>query len=473
MGNVLVIMADELAREGVGCYGHSHVFTPHMDRLAARGMRYTNAYTPSPVCVPARASFATGMHVAQTRCWSSAEAYHGQFPSWAHALAEAGHEVSSIGKLHFRSADDDNGFANEIRALHIRAGVGFTHGLLRRERDLFDAAHFAEEIGPGDDPYTRYDIGVADDAVKWLRRPSGSRPWALFVSFLRPHYPLTCPPEFFGLYHPARLPVRKTDRLGAASRHPVLAAFRAYYNYDEAFPDEHARQVARASYFGLCSFVDHQIGRVLTALEQSGHARDTTVLMTSDHGELNGAHDLWTKMTMHEESVAVPLILSGPGIAAGQCDAPASLIDAYPTILRAAGIEDTRAVERPGIALQNLAEDPLAHAERAIVSEYHDAGSITGFFMIRKGRFKYVCYPGFAPQLFDLTADPEEHHDLGLDPAYAQARADCHAALCGELGDPAELNELAFSDQAAVIERLGGVGAILAESQFDFTRVEA
>jgi choline-sulfatase len=472
MSNLLIIMADELAREGLGCYGTSFAVTPNIDALAKRGLRFSNAYSPSPVCVPARAAFATGRYVANNKCSSNAEPYHGQLPSWGHMHRTLDRPCSSVGKLHFRSSDDDNGFDEELNALHIRNGVGFVHGLLRRQRKLFETAHFADEIGPGEDPYTDYDRRVCTDARAWLEARTGgadSEPWTLFVSLLRPHYPLTCPPQFYELYDPATLPERRFAGASTEFAHPVLGAFRSYYDYDDAFTDE-TRQVARASYYGLCSFVDHVVGNLLGTLENAGALDDTTIIFTSDHGELNGEHGLWTKMTMHEESVAVPLIISGPGIGADTVDAPVSLVDVYPTVAELIGFDDEGGPAHDGRSLLATARDP--DHERCVFSEYHDSGAITGFFMARMGCWKYIHYPGFAPQLFDIEADPHETNDLGLDESYADVRANCLARMCAELGDPDVLNDDVFAAQAAVIEKLGGVDAVMRTPGFDFTPVE-
>jgi choline-sulfatase len=471
--NVLIFMADEHAREGLGCYGHPGIRTPVLDSLAARGTRFTRAYTPSPVCVPARAAFATGRHVHQTRCWSNAQPFHGQVPGWGQRLIDEGHEVVSIGKLHYRSREDDNGFSREIMPLHCRNGIGFVQGLLRREHHVFETAHFAEEIGPGEDSYSDYDRKVSAKAVDWLETEGSAardKPWVLFVSFLRPHYPLTCPREYYDLYPLQNVAPPRFAGRAVEFRHPALAAFRAYYDYDTHF-DDHMRLVARASYFGLCSFIDDLVGRVLAALEETGRTGDTTVLYTSDHGELIGEHGLWTKMTMHEQSAAIPLIMAGAGVPRGVSAAPASLVDVHPTVLEAAGVglsEADRAL--PGRSLFDLAENP--DRERAVFSEYHDGGAITGFFMIRHGRWKYVCYPGFAPQLFDLESDPHEENDLGLSSAHAELRAECHGRMCEDFGDPEAINAQAFADQAARIEELGGVEAIYDMDFFDFTPVD-
>ncbi|MHA1153763.1 MAG: sulfatase-like hydrolase/transferase [Alphaproteobacteria bacterium] len=467
--NVLIFMADEHARSALGCYGHELVTTPVLDRLAATGTRFTQAYTPSPVCVPARAAFATGRYVFQTRCWSNAQPYTGDMPGWGHRLIAEGHEVVSVGKLHYRSRDDNNGFSREIMPLHVRDGVGFVYGLLRRERHAFDTEHFAHEIGPGDDEYTDFDRRVCEHAVAWLKSEAGAKrnkPWVLFVSFLRPHYPLTSPKEFYDLYPLERITPPRFAGGKKEFANPVLAAFRSYYDYDDHF-DDHRRLVARASYYGLCSFVDDLVGRVLAALQDSGHDKDTAVIYTSDHGESIGEHGLWTKMTMYEDSVGIPLILSGAGAPAGVSRTPTSLVDIYQTVLEAAGAvlsDEDRAL--PGRSLYGIAAEP--DADRAVFSEYHDGGAITGFFMVRYGRWKYICYPGFAPQLFDLEADPFEQNDLGNSTAHSDIRADCHRKMV-EIGDPDLLNELAFADQAKRIEELGGVDAILATEAFDFT----
>ena len=126
--NMLYIISDEHSRAALGCYGHPLVKTPNLDRLAAQGVRFTNAYTPSPTCVPARASLATGRWVHQLGTWSSAEPYEGQAPSWGERLRADGHRVTSIGKLHFRDSHERNGFSEELIPMHIVNGTGFCEG---------------------------------------------------------------------------------------------------------------------------------------------------------------------------------------------------------------------------------------------------------------------------------------------------------------------------------------------------------
>ena len=469
--NFLVIMMDELSRDGVGCYGGT-TLTPHIDTLAARGTRFAHAYTPSPICVPARAAFHTGLYVHQNRCWTNAQPYHGQIDGWPHHLRRAGYETVSIGKLHYRSAQDDNGFDREIVPLHCVGGEGWVMGLLRRQdHTCYDASGFAADIGPGDDPYTDYDRTVRDRTLAWLRdesRSAADSPWSLFVSFVRPHYPLTCPQEFLDLYDPDRLPPIRHGGARAEYRHPVLNAMRQYCDYDDHFPDDRARAVARASYFGLCSFVDALVGDVLRALEAAGRLEDTAIVLTADHGEMNGHHGFWTKMVMYEDAIGEPLILAGPGAPRGTCESQASLVDILPTALDAAQMEGGAVY--PGTSLFDLANAP-DDPDRTVLSEYHDGGSITGFLSLRCGRWKYVAYPGFAPQLFDLASDPDETVDLGLSADHEGVRDRMRARMTSNFGDPDAINDRAFADQAARIEELGGVAAIRARTNYDHTPI--
>ena len=468
--NVLFLFSDEHRRDALGCYGHPLLKTPNLDALASRGTRFSNAYTSSPICVPARASMAAGEYVYTTRCWSNAQAYQGEPQSWGHRLQSQGHRVDSIGKLHYRAKEFDNGFDNEILPLYIQNGLGWIKGLLRNHESVLDCSGYAQDIGPGENSYTDYDLGVTQEACDWLgnrQNTGGEKPWALFVSWLRPHYPLTCPAEFYDLYPLDSLDKARFTSPEQMPRHPVLKTIAHNFNYDMYFTEQ-TRQIARASYYGLCSFLDHQVGRVMAALEASGQAQNTLIIYTSDHGDHNGDRGLWTKMTLYDESAAVPMILAGPGIPENKVVATlASLVDIYPTILGAVGADDDNK-QRPGIALQSLASQ--GDFDRPILSEYHDGGSPTGMFMLRNQRWKYNYYPGYTPELFDMQEDPDELLDLAEFEVFGDILSDCHRQML-TLVDPEAANTLAFADQAAKIEELGGVEAVLNSGEFDFTPV--
>jgi len=470
--NVLFLFSDEHRQDALGCYGHDLVQTPHLDRLASEGTRFTQAYTPSPICVPARAALATGQYVHRTRCWSNAQAYQGTPPSWGHQLIRQGHRADSIGKLHYRGAEYDNGFENEILPLYVRNGTGWIKGLLRDHEAVMDVSSYTREIGPGENSYTDYDLDVTRNACDWLKEAAHSqsnKPWTLFVSWLRPHYPLTCPGEFYDLYPLAQMDQARFLSPAELPTHPVVNTIRRCFDYDSYF-DEHTRQVARASYYGLCSFLDAQVGQVLDALKATGQVDNTLVIYTSDHGDHNGDRRMWTKMSLYDESALVPMMIRGPGIPMGKSvDTLTSLVDIYPTILHAVGATDD-GTDRPGTTLQSLATEP--EFERAVLSEYHDGGSPVGMFMLRVGRWKYNYYPGYEPELYDMANDPSELADLSQIPAYAQVRQWCHEQM-RLLVDPEKANDMAFADQASLIEKLGGAKSILRSREFDFTPISS
>lgn len=468
--NLLVIMSDEHSRKVSGCYGHPMVQTPHLDALAARGTRFTDAYTTSPICVPARAAFAAGKYVHQIGFWDNADPYDGSVASWHHLLRDQGHEVVSIGKLHFRAAGEDHGFSEEIVPMHVVDGVGDVLGLLRnRVVERGAAKKMAATAGPGESSYTTYDRDIAARAQVWLREQAPrhrDRPWVLFVSFVAPHFPLIAPPEFYYRYPADKVPLPKLYGQTERPAHPFLADYAGTLAYDRYFDDEKVRK-AIAAYFGLCSFLDDNIGQVISALKDSGLADSTRVVYTSDHGDNLGTRGLWGKSTMYEEAVGVPLIVAGPGVPSGAVrTTPVSHVDLFPFFLQAAGAPlPSEPNAYPGRDPLTLDDDD---AGRAVLAEYHATGSTEAAFMLRLGRFKYVYYPSYPAQLFDLATDPEEIQDLAGDPRFTDTLRQCHRRLV-TLCDPDQVDRQAKARQAELIAQLGGPDAILARGDFGFS----
>lgn len=468
--NILFLFSDEHARDALGCYGNSFVRTPHLDQLASCGVCFGNAYTNSPICVPARASLATGRYVHEIGTWDSAHPYEGRPKGWAHRLTEAGHNVTSIGKLHYRDTNSPNGFSQEILPMHVYQGIGWTRGLLRKKPPVYTSCKpFAEDVGPGESTYTEYDRNVTEAACHWLRNDAPKhreKPWLLFVSFVSPHYPLLAPRQYYDLYPLDDVPWPREYALDQRPTHPVTRAMAKSLNYDDYFDEERVR-IARAGYYGLCSFLDDNIGKVLATLDACGLMKQTRIIYSSDHGECLGNRGLWAKSFMYEDSVGVPLLMAGPGVPKGKTvSTPVSLVDCSQTITDCVGIElTTDEWDLPGDSLLSIAD---GGSDRVVFSEYHDGGSITGIFMIRTQNWKYVHYVGYPPQLFDLDNDPYETTDLGESSAYADIRSSCEAKL-REIVDPETVNAQAFRDQQAMIEKLGGEAAVLASEDFGHT----
>jgi choline-sulfatase len=475
--NLLFIMSDEHNRALSGCYGHPVVRTPNIDRLAGRGVRFTHGYCNSPICVAARASLATGRYVHQLRTWDNSAPYTGKFASWGHRLVRAGHSVTTIGKLHFRSTDDDTGYPDQRLAMHVEEGTGDLYALLRTTGELPRRPKVRTRVTKtevGESEYSSYDRAVAAEAERWLgSAPRCGKPWVLFVSFATPHYPLTAPKQFADLYRPEDVILPKQYSLAERPRHPVLEAMRQTFDVDDEL-DEPTIRRALAAYYALVTFMDAQVGRVISALDANGLAETTRVIYTSDHGDTLGEHGLWWKYSMYEGSAGVPLIVAGPGVPEKSIvTTNVSHVDCFPTILEGAGLEPEQADrDLPGTSLFTLAREASA-TERSVFGEYHAAGSITGYFMIRGGRYKLIEYVGFAPQLFDLQTDPDEQVDLAADHAHAATLRSMSAEL-RRICDPVEVDRQAKADQQRVIDSHGGIEAIKqAAHEIGFTKPPA
>ncbi len=470
--NTLVIMSDEHNPKISGYAGHPLVSTPNLDALASRGTSFRHAYTTSPVCVPARAAFAAGKYIHQIGFWDNADAYDGSVPSWHHLLRERGHEVVSIGKLHFHQTGEDHGFSREIIPMHILGGKGDLMGLVRDDLPRRGSAgKMAKLAGPGETAYTFYDREIASRAQIWLREEATrkhDRPWVLFVSFVAPHFPLTAPPEHFYRYWSKDLPLPKLYQREHRTRHPYLDDYRASFCYDDYFENEEQVRRALAGYLGLVSYVDENIGRVLHALEDIGLLDTTNVLYTSDHGDNLGARGLWGKSTMYEEIAGVPLLAAGPDFPANRTiDAPVSHVDFFPTLIEAAGHSFASVRDgHPGVSLFDMAAG--ATPDRTVLSEYHGMGSTTGAFAVWVGDYKYVHYAKYRPQLFNLALDPEELDDLAEDPAHAAALETCRRKLY-QLCDPAEVDARAKRRQAELLALNGGRDAVIQRGDLGFT----
>ena len=468
--NLIIIMNDEHNKKMLGYNGHPIVQTPNLDKLASKGTVFQNAYTNSPICVPARASLATGRYVNQNKCWDNAIAYDGKMRSWAHHLRDTGHEVTSIGKLHYANEEIDGGFTEQLIPMHIEAGVGDLYGLIRNPLPVrYQSRDLAQSIGPGESSYIEYDRDITAKTVQWLAangKKQHAKPWVLFTSFIAPHSPLIAPPEYYNLYNPRNIPLPKK---AAGPLHPWVQQWDDCYRFDSYFESDEQRQIAIASYYGLCSFMDNNVGTILSALETTGLAENTTVLFLSDHGDNMGARGLWGKSTMYEESASVPMIMSGPRLKANSVvRTPVSLVDCYPTILQAVG-QELDGAPLSGDSLFEIAARPYDE-QRIVFSEYHAAGSVSGAYMLRKGDQKYIHYTGYRPELFNLKSDPQELNDLAKAGTHENDLEQFHRDLLA-ICDPQQTDTLAKADQERLIAEHGGVQAIVKRGGSSYTPI--
>lgn len=464
--NLLFILSDQHNREFVG--RRNPVFaTPNLDALAARGIAFDRAYTNCPICVPERASLATGRYVHQIGNWDNAHPYHGENPSWHHVLRENGVKITVIGKLHFRSANDDNGFSEEIDTLHVY-GSGDLHGCIRDERA--EVRHKRQEIinaGPGNSSYLEYDARIANNAIAWLKKRVAAqegRPWALWVSFVCPHPPYIAPRKWFDYYSGKQLPPPPQMKSEDWNRHPALQGLRYLHDQETPFSEKEILQMNQA-YAASVSNLDENIGKVLQAIKDLDLEDTTNIVYSTDHGESRGSRGLFGKFTLYEESAAVPLIAAGPDYPCGRVsNIPVSLVDLYPTFIKNFGISPDETEGRPGVALTDLIKD--APSERYVFSEYHALHFQNGVFMVTDGRFKYIYYHNHSPELYDLEKDPGENNNLHGEADFIPTETRMRRALF-DIADPAVVDREAKRAQEAIIAANGGYDAVLKRGHFN------
>ena len=463
--NLIIILSDQHTRSMSGCYGHPLIRTPHLDALAARGTRFANAYTNCPICVPARASMATGRFVHQTRHWDNAAPYCGEPVSWHHRVRDAGRQADSIGKLHFRSYDDDNGFSQEIEPLHVVEGVGDILGCIRDNAPIRGNHGSFDTAGPGESTYIDYDQRNADNAIKWIdQHANDAEPWVLFLSFVLPHPPYICPTNLYDLYPHGDLRLQPQWHRDDWPIHPAMREFRRFFDFARGFDEALIRHLT-ATYYGMITCLDRRIGQVFDAVTRCGLEDSTRVLYTSDHGESMGARGIFGKFTMYDESAAVPLIVAGPDVARGKVvNTPVSLVDLFPTVIDGIGIETKdEDAALPGRSLWETASE--ADHEALVFSEYHAVGSRAGQYMLCDGHYKYVYYTGQPPQLFDLHQDPRELRDIAPESRH-QARLGKFERKLRDMVNPEETDGRAKADQRARVEAFGGEAAVLSRGDF-------
>jgi choline-sulfatase len=466
--NMVILISDEHHHRLMGCAGDETIHTPHLDALASRGTRFANAYTPSPICVPARASLATSLAVHQHRCWDNALAWTGEPKGWGHILRQAGHRVESIGKLHFRDAQCDTGLSDQHLALHVQAGMGQVWGSVRDPLpNTRGRSPLYDELGAGESSYNRFDQQVTQRACDWLHqiaKQPPDKPWVLFVGLVAPHFPLVVPQRWLDIYPPSEMVLPSLHPRHGHLRHPWVQRMSDFMDHDASFDDapitpnsprgDDRRKLAIACYRALTSFMDDCVGQILGALSEAGLTTSTQVLYSSDHGDNLGIRGLWNKCTMYRDSTGVPMILAGPNVPAGKvCQTPVSLLDVGATVLCTTGHATTHTLA----SLARLPDQP----QRLILSEYHAVGSESAAFRLCNADWALHHYVGYPPELFNLQNDPSEAVNLAIDPEYAVPLAIMQRALAERI-DPEAIDLQAKADQRALIERLGGRDRALA-----------
>ncbi|MGI9515345.1 MAG: choline-sulfatase [Anderseniella sp.] len=431
--NILVIMADQLAPQFTGAYGHDVVTTPHLDALAARGMRFDAAYCNSPLCAPSRFSFMSGQLISRIAAYDNASEFRATVPTFAHYLKALGYRTCLSGKMHFVGPDQKHGFEDRVTTDIYPSDFAWTPDWEAPDERIDKWYHNMQTVKESGLANATFQIDYDDEvgfaARRWLfdyardKARGHSAPFAMVASFIHPHDPYVARPEWWTLYHDEdiRMPefVPALEDQDPFSRR-LMDGIEASY---VPLTDEEVRR-ARRAYFANVSYFDSKVGELVRTLEETGERDNTIVIVTADHGDMLGERGLWYKMNFFEHSARVPLVMAGPGIAAGNARNACSLVDLMPTLVEIAGGDDSMFGEPiDGRSLMLLARgepDPVDEA----IGEYCAEMTPWPVYMIRRGALKYIHCDPDPPQLYDLAEDPREQTNLAGDPRYHNAARD-------------------------------------------------
>ncbi|MBM3786758.1 MAG: DUF4976 domain-containing protein [Acidobacteria bacterium] len=443
--NVLLFCTDQQRFDTIGALGNPHIRTPHLDRLAANGVAFENAYCQTPICTPSRASFLTGCYASALHVNRNGNEY---FPLrfqerlLSRHLNNAGLECGMAGKFHLSSA---------YQRVEPRLEDGYRHfewshaprmdwpvhkhsyaKWLRDKGADFQSEYAKRKLGGRP---AEFDAGIAaelhettwcaDYATRWIR--GGLRkPWFITVNTYAPHPPHQPPPEFLERMQPSRLPLplwRSSD----ATQQAKLAT--VDFQSQAKDPSTYASQMLKAAYYAQIEFVDDAFGKVMDAIRDTGQLDNTLVVFLSDHGETLGDHGLTHKgCRFYEGLVHVPLIVSWPakfkrGL---RSKALVELTDIVPTILDSLGLRQPWYLH--GRSLKPLLEGNSVKHRDFVRSEYHDALDLPDHShanMLRNERYKLVHYHGHSlGELYDLERDPHEFTNLWDDPRHSALKMD-------------------------------------------------
>jgi arylsulfatase A-like enzyme len=441
--NILFLMADQMQAQILE-QGHP-CQTPFLDQLAARGMRFRKAYTTNAICCPARASLMTGLlphnHgvLEVIHCVDDDQSnIRKDKPHWAQRLVEAGYQTGYFGKWHVERSEKLEDFGWQVNGAsndHDSEGSPLFHRYAPKDLKTWspsskypvgqmvqsppyykDFRHY----GVTDKPLEKRPMGVvAAMAADFLEEKTKEedRPWCCFVSFVEPHDPFVCGEEAYSRYDVDKLPLPPTvhtDFAGQPNLYRKMAA-----NWGDM--TDRQRREAAACYYASITEIDQLFGRLMKLVEKSGQLENTIVVVTSDHGELLGAHGLYCKnVSAFEEVYNIPLIIAGPEIPKGLLsDARVGIHDLAPTLLDLAGAESIRAPDSRSFA--EVLHDPKKAVEfRTGYAEYNGGRYRFTQRIFWEDSWKYI-HNGFDfDEMYDLSTDPNETKNLSSSPAHQE-----------------------------------------------------
>ncbi len=428
--NLLIIMADQLTARALPAYGGSVARTPHIDALAERGVVFDSFYCNSPLCAPSRFSFMAGQLPSKIGAYDNAAEFSADTPTFAHYLRRAGYQTILSGKMHFCGPDQLHGFEERLTTDIYPADFGWTPDWTRpgERPSWYHTMDSVIEAGP----CTRTNqIDFDDEVVSAARqklfdiaRSTDRRPFCMVVSMTHPHDPYVVPEEYWNRYRDEEIELpRVPDLLGREDPHS--RRLRHVIGLELAQPTRAQVRAARRAYYGALSYIDDQIGTLLTTLRQTRLEDHTVILLLADHGDMVGERGLWYKMSFFEPACRIPLIVHAPQrFAPRRVSEVASLVDLLPTLVALALDDSTPEQVAPSYAAPLEGSSLLPALEGGegpgeARGEYLAEGAIAPLVMIRRARHKFIHSAADPDQLYDVAGDPDERSNLAADTRHA------------------------------------------------------
>ncbi|KAF2094103.1 choline-sulfatase [Rhizodiscina lignyota] len=424
--NILYIMADQMAAPALKMHDPSSVIqTPNIDSLAQSGVVFNKAYCPSPLCAPSRFTMVTGQLPSKIRGYDNASQLSSDVPTFSHYLRRAGYETTLAGKMHFIGPDQLHGWENRLTPDIYPGDFGWAVNWDDPEKRLEWYHNMSSVLQAG--PCVRsnqldYDEDSMHKSTQYLydyvRQPRDQqRPFALTVSLTHPHDPYAITEDLWDQYEDVDIPLPKISVKQSQQDSHSVRLMKCIDLWDNPMPEEAIKR-ARRAYYGACTYVDNQVGKLLKVLKDCKLDKNTVVIFSSDHGDMLGERNLWYKMNWFEMSARVPLIVRYPArFAPHRVNECVSTMDLLPTLVELVGEKVPTELPLDGKSFYGALLGEKAHDE--VFGEYMGEGTISPVVMIRRGRYKYIASLVDAPQLYDMEDDPHEINNLAPSPENA------------------------------------------------------
>jgi choline-sulfatase len=441
--NILIVMADQLTALALGCYGNPTVKSPNIDRLAAQGVTFESAYSSSPLCTPARYAFMTGQNISQCGGYDNAAYMPSTMPTFAHYLRLMGYKTCLSGKMHFVGPDQLHGFEQRVTTDIYPADFGWIPDWTNPSERIDLWYHNMSSVQQsGVSAITNqfaYDDEVGAQAQRVIydhARTEDDRPLCLVASFIHPHDPYATRQKYWDLYDDVDIPMPTVQRPSADQQDAHNRRLEKVIDLDAIDVSDAEIINARRAYYGNVSYVDEWVGRLQDTLEECGMTENTTIIFTSDHGDMLGEFGLWYKMSFRESSCRIPMIIHNPKrFDARRISQPVAQVDVLPTLIDMAA-EGTGATKPEAIdplngrSLMPLCDGDCSNDPNACVSEYLAEGTGAPMLMIRRAQYKFISCMTDPDQLFDVELDPNELNNLtegGLSQLLEDFRSEAHS----------------------------------------------